>query len=56
MIETIPLLKLAFLAFRQISRPIANYVKERAKSSPRFKKHIFIPSAQGNYMEISIGN
>lgn len=41
-----PAVKLAVLAFKQLSKPIANVIKERAKSHPFFRKHICMPPAQ----------
>lgn len=41
-----PAVKLAVLAFKQLSKPIANVMKERAKSHPFFRKYICMPPAQ----------
>ncbi|XP_002736065.1 optic atrophy 3 protein homolog [Saccoglossus kowalevskii] len=41
-----PLAKLASLAVRQISKPIANYLKRAAKSSELFRRRICMPPAQ----------
>ncbi|KAH9496177.1 hypothetical protein Btru_012209 [Bulinus truncatus] len=41
-----PLIKLGYLAIRQISKPIANAIKRRAKNSPFFRKYICMPPAQ----------
>lgn len=41
-----PAVKLAVLAFKQLSKPIANIMKERAKSHPFFRKYICMPPAQ----------
>lgn len=43
------------LALKQISKPIANVLKTRAKSSPFFRKYICMPPAQFyNYMEVKM--
>lgn len=41
-----PLLKLGTLALRQISKPLANHLKNRAKNSDFFRNKICIPPAQ----------
>ncbi|KAK0059833.1 putative OPA3-like protein CG13603 [Biomphalaria glabrata] len=41
-----PLIKLGYLAIRQISKPIANAIKRRAKTHPFFRKYICMPPAQ----------
>ncbi|XP_047004984.1 putative OPA3-like protein CG13603 [Schistocerca americana] len=41
-----PIAKLGSLLLRQISKPIANAVKERAKASPFFRTYICMPPAQ----------
>ncbi|CAL1527573.1 unnamed protein product [Lymnaea stagnalis] len=41
-----PLIKLAYLAVKQISKPIANSIKRRAKSHPFFRTYICMPPAQ----------
>ncbi|KAK7864718.1 hypothetical protein R5R35_013609 [Gryllus longicercus] len=41
-----PLAKLGTLLLRQVSKPIANAVKERAKKSPFFRTYICMPPAQ----------
>lgn len=41
-----PAVKLAVLAFKQLSKPIATVVKERAKTHPFFRKYICMPPAQ----------
>lgn len=41
-----PIAKLGTLLLRQISKPIANIVKERAKKSPFFRTYICMPPAQ----------
>ncbi|CAG5133529.1 unnamed protein product [Candidula unifasciata] len=41
-----PLIKLGYLAVKQISKPIANYIKRKAKSTPFFRKYICMPPAQ----------
>lgn len=41
-----PAAKLGVLAFKQLSKPIANVIKERAKQSPFFRQYIAMPPAQ----------
>lgn len=41
-----PLLKLGVLAIRQISKPLANVLKEKAKNSHFFRTRICMPPAQ----------
>ncbi|XP_058060776.1 putative OPA3-like protein CG13603 isoform X1 [Anopheles bellator] len=48
-----PAAKLGVLAMKQISKPIANLLKERAKHSPFFRKYVCMPPAQFyNWMEV----
>ena len=42
-----PLFKLASLAIKQISKPIANSLKTTAKQSDFFKKYVCVWSGQG---------
>lgn len=41
-----PIAKLAYLAVKQISKPIANQLKNAAKSSRLFRQHVCLPPAQ----------
>lgn len=41
-----PAAKLGVLAFKQLSKPIANVIKGRAKQSPFFRRYICMPPAQ----------
>lgn len=41
-----PAAKLGALLLKQISKPIANAVKQQAKSSPFFRTYICMPPAQ----------
>ncbi|KAJ8941351.1 hypothetical protein NQ314_010414 [Rhamnusium bicolor] len=45
-IGAFPAAKLGALLLKQISKPIANVVKEQAKSSPVFRKYVCMPPAQ----------
>lgn len=48
-----PAAKLGVLAMKQISKPIASLLKERAKNSPFFRKYVCMPPAQFyNWMEV----
>lgn len=41
-----PVAKLGTLLLRQVSKPIANFVKERAKTNPFFRTYVCMPPAQ----------
>ena len=41
-----PIAKLGALLFRQLSKPVANFVKERAKHSYFFRTYVCMPPAQ----------
>ncbi|XP_055907440.1 putative OPA3-like protein CG13603 isoform X2 [Eupeodes corollae] len=48
-----PAAKLGVLAIKQISKPIANVIKNSAKNSPFFRKYVCMPPAQMyNWMEV----
>ena len=49
-----PLIKLGYLAIRQVSKPIANYIKRSAKSSPFFKTWICMPPAQCKFLNVGL--
>ncbi|KAF7494388.1 Putative OPA3-like protein [Sarcoptes scabiei] len=50
-----PLIKLAALAIRQISKPLANVIKTKAKNSPVFRNYICMPPAQMyHYFEVNV--
>lgn len=50
-----PIVKLAALALRQISKPIANKLKTRAKTSHFFRTYICMPPAQMyHWMEVNV--
>lgn len=50
-----PAAKLGALLLRQISKPIANFVKERAKQSPVFRSYVCMPPAQFyNWCEVKM--
>lgn len=44
-----PIAKLAALALKQVSKPIATTLKNRAKSSPIFRNYVCMPPAQRKY-------
>jgi len=44
-----PIAKLGVLLLKQLSKPIANYAKERAKTHPVFRKYVCIPPARCKY-------
>ncbi|KAK7487161.1 hypothetical protein BaRGS_00021656 [Batillaria attramentaria] len=41
-----PIVKLGYLAIKQISKPLANVIKSRAKVHPFFRKYVCMPPAQ----------
>lgn len=45
-VHAFPVAKLGALLIKQISKPIANAVKQGAKSSPVFRKYVCLPPAQ----------
>lgn len=50
-----PIVKLAALALRQISKPIANQLKTRAKTNHFFRTYICMPPAQMyHWMEVNV--
>ncbi|XP_014252641.1 putative OPA3-like protein CG13603 isoform X2 [Cimex lectularius] len=50
-----PVAKLAALLLKQLSKPIANYAKERAKTHPFFRRHVCMPPAQFyNWCEVKM--
>lgn len=49
MVAAFPIAKLGVLFLKQLSKPIANYAKERAKTHPFFRKYICMPPAQCKY-------
>lgn len=44
-----PVAKLGALLLKQVSKPIASFAKERAKSHPVFRKYVCMPPAQCMY-------
>uniref|UniRef100_A0A131XIC1 OPA3-like protein CG13603 n=1 Tax=Hyalomma excavatum TaxID=257692 RepID=A0A131XIC1_9ACAR len=54
-VAAFPIAKLAALAFRQLSKPLANRIKQRAKSSPFFRTYVCMPPAQlYHWVEVNI--
>jgi hypothetical protein len=49
-----PIAKLGALLLRQVSKPIANYVKERAKQSPVFRSYVMPPAQFYNQCEVKM--
>lgn len=41
-----PAAKLGVLAFKQLSKPIATVIKNKAKNSPFFRQYVCMPPAQ----------
>lgn len=51
-VAAFPAAKLGTLLIRQVSKPIANYAKERAKKHPFFRKYICMPPAQCKFLPV----
>ncbi|KAG1681757.1 putative OPA3-like protein [Nymphon striatum] len=50
-----PVIKLASLAFKQIGRPVAGWLKERARKSHFFRTYICMPPAQlYHWMDVNV--
>lgn len=56
MVAPFPLAKLAILAVKQMSKPLANYIKRRAKAHRVFRDYICIPTAQRTYIKPAMTN
>ncbi|ESN91774.1 hypothetical protein HELRODRAFT_70587 [Helobdella robusta] len=41
-----PMIKLGYLAVKQISKPLANYIKKKAKTTPFLRNKLLLPPAQ----------
>ncbi|KAK7104962.1 putative OPA3-like protein CG13603 [Littorina saxatilis] len=49
-----PIVKLGYLAIKQVSKPLANLIKQNAKASPFFRKYVCMPPAQiYHWMEVN---
>ncbi|XP_022193242.1 putative OPA3-like protein CG13603 [Nilaparvata lugens] len=54
-VHAFPLAKLGSLLLRQVSKPIANFLKERAKQHPFFRTYLLMPPAQFyNWCEVKM--
>ncbi|XP_022202626.2 putative OPA3-like protein CG13603 [Nilaparvata lugens] len=54
-LHAFPLAKLGALLLRQVSKPIANFLKERAKQHPFFRTYLLMPPAQFyNWCEVKM--
>lgn len=51
-----PAAKLGVLALKQISKPIATFLKSRAKNSQFFRQYICMPPAQCMYFQVMLHN
>ena len=49
-----PLIKVAYLGVRQISKPLANVLKRNAKEYPFLRNKILIPSAQCKFLCVKL--
>ncbi|XP_050405417.1 putative OPA3-like protein CG13603 [Patella vulgata] len=55
MVGPFPIVKLGYLALKQISKPLANALKSRAKSSPFFRNYVCMPPAQiYHWMDVNV--
>jgi hypothetical protein len=55
MVAPFPIVKLGVLAVRQISKPLANAIKARAKQSPFFSTYVCMPPAQlYHWIEVNV--
>lgn len=45
MAETFPVVKLGILVIKQLSRPIANVIKDKAKENQFFRQYVAMPPA-----------
>ena len=55
MVAPFPIVKLGVLAVRQVSKPLANAIKTRAKNSPFFRTYICMPPAQMyHWIEVNV--
>jgi hypothetical protein len=45
----LPLFKLAALVAKQISKPLAKILKDKAKTSERFRKYFMLPVANSKF-------
>ena len=52
MVAAFPLAKLGTLVIKQVSKPLANVIKERAKKSFFFRTYVCMPPAQCEYLPI----
>ncbi|KAK8762456.1 hypothetical protein V5799_026278 [Amblyomma americanum] len=54
-VAAFPIAKLAALAFRQLSKPLANRIKQRAKTSHFFRTYVCMPPAQiYHWVEVNV--
>uniref|UniRef100_L7LYZ0 OPA3-like protein CG13603 n=1 Tax=Rhipicephalus pulchellus TaxID=72859 RepID=L7LYZ0_RHIPC len=54
-VAAFPIAKLAALAFRQLSKPLANRIKQGAKNSPFFRTYVCMPPAQlYHWVEVNV--
>jgi hypothetical protein len=55
MVAAFPIVKLGALLIKQVSKPLANLAKRRAKSSPFFRTYICMPPAQAyHWVEVKM--
>ena len=48
-----PLIKLGYLALKHISKPLANTIKLKAKTTPFLRNRILLPAAQRKCIQLS---
>lgn len=53
-IGAFPVVKLGIMAFKQISKPIANVIKQRAKENLFFRQYVAMPPAHCKFQNTFI--
>jgi len=51
-----PLIKLGYLAVKHISKPLANTIKQKAKTTPFLRNRILLPAAQRKCVLVKNGD
>ncbi|CAH8498416.1 unnamed protein product [Heterobilharzia americana] len=55
MVGAFPVFKLGALAIKQIGKPLANYLKRKAKTNTFFRHYVCLPPAQSNVSRFILG-
>lgn len=48
MVAAFPLAKIGLLLMKQLSKPLANYIKNSAKKHPYVRQYVIAPTGRGN--------